>query len=79
MLTVSQPNATSVQEAREFLAVQVGIHYPEVRKLKLKKKKKRFSIRAKFKNRRIKAFAYDLGRAITYFFEDLNRKVYMEI
>jgi len=53
-------------------------NYPEVKSLKVKKDGKRFSIRAKFKQRRLNASARSLRCVVIRFFDEMNQKVYLQ-
>jgi len=78
MLNYQTRNAPSVQETRELLTALVNAQYPEIKSLKVKKDGKLFSIRAKFKRRRINASARHLHRVVIKFFDAMNQKVYLQ-
>jgi hypothetical protein len=72
------PNATSVQTIREQLSALIGACFPEVSHLQVKHNGWFFSIRARYKGRRIRSKAYNPKFGIVRFFEDLNQKVYLD-
>jgi hypothetical protein len=77
MLTLSQK--PSVQDIRAQLSALVATAYPQATKLKVKKYHKTgCAIRAKFRKRRIWCRAFDPSVAVIRFFDELNRKAYLE-
>jgi hypothetical protein len=78
MTTVSQSNAMRVPVIREQLKAFIIAMYPELRKVIVEKKFRSVEIRAKYRNRRIRGFAGNSHRAVIRFFEDLDRKVFLE-
>ncbi|MDR1340799.1 MAG: hypothetical protein LBK58_12210 [Prevotellaceae bacterium] len=69
---------TDVQDVKQQLTEFVSTNYPEVHNLKIKGDWYIATIRARYKNRYIYAKAYGLKRAVTWFLEDLDRKVCRE-
>jgi len=72
------PNATNVQATRENLMALFSANYPQVRSLKVKKIGRRFSVRAKFGCRCLRASSYSLQRVVIKFFDEVNQKVFLQ-
>ena len=78
LTTVSQVSATGVQATREHLMALFSANYPEVTSLKVKKDGRRFTVRAKFRRRRINASARSLQRVVIKFFDEVHQKVFLQ-
>jgi hypothetical protein len=73
-----QSHVVDMKATKQWLTALILANYSELHGVKVKVIGYRFSIRAKYRNRSLRATAYNPKNAIIRFFDDLNRKVYLE-
>jgi hypothetical protein len=75
---VSQSNAMRIPVLHKQLKAFIIAMYPELRNVTVRKRFRAIEIRARYKKRQLCGFAYDPHRAAIRFFEELDRKVFLE-
>ena len=73
--TVSQSNATSVQQAASEFVKGIIAKYPMITQFRVKKCKNVWFIRAKYGDRRLYACNDTIEEAFIHFFHEINQKV----